>query len=55
MLEIVETMFTEYRDARDAPPPLRRRMVIAGMCGAQSGKGFYDNGASPPTPSDLGI
>src|SRR5216117_2948305 len=39
---IAEIMFTEYREARYAPPPLLKRMVLAGMNGRKSGKGFYD-------------
>ena len=35
-------LFNEYREKRFAPPPLLRRMVMAGMFGRKSGKGFYD-------------
>ena len=28
--------------ARFAPPPLLKRMVLAGHCGKKAGKGFYD-------------
>ena len=40
--KIAEIMFGEYREARYAPPPLLKRMVLAGMMGKKSGKGFYD-------------
>src|SRR4029077_6377914 len=40
--KIAEIMFTEYREQRYAPPPLLKRMVLAGMNGRKSGKGFYD-------------
>jgi len=30
-------------------------MVIAGLNGRKSGKGFYDYSADPPTLVDLGI
>src|SRR5438445_2549788 len=40
--KIAEIMFTEYRAQRYAPPPLIKRMVLAGMNGRKSGKGFYD-------------
>src|SRR5512132_2787947 len=40
--KIAENMFTEYREPRYAPPPLLKRMVLAGMLGKKSGKGFYD-------------
>src|SRR6266436_391108 len=53
--KIAEIMFTEYREGRYAPPPLLRRMVLAGMLGRKSGKGFYDYSSSPPRPSSLGL
>jgi 3-hydroxybutyryl-CoA dehydrogenase len=52
---IAEIMFTEYREQRYAPPPLLKRMVLAGMYGKKSGKGFYDYGANPPTVNTLGL
>ena len=39
---IAEILFNEYREKRFAPPPLMKRMVLAGMLGRKSGKGFYD-------------
>ncbi|HEU5042020.1 MAG TPA: 3-hydroxybutyryl-CoA dehydrogenase [Gemmatimonadales bacterium] len=54
-LRIAEIMFEEYREARYAPPPLLRRMAIAGLHGRKSGKGFYDYASDPPTPLDLGL
>lgn len=53
--KIAEIMFTEYREKRYAPPPLLKRMVIAGMLGKKSGKGFYDYSADPPRVSNLGL
>lgn len=35
-------MFEEYREPRFAPPPLLKRMVLAGRLGKKSGRGFYD-------------
>ena len=52
---IAEIMFTEYREARYAPPPLLKRMVLAGMNGRKSGKGFYDYSVDPPKVVDLGV
>jgi 3-hydroxybutyryl-CoA dehydrogenase len=52
---IAEIMFKEYREQRYAPPPLLKRMVLAGMFGKKSGKGFYDYGANPPTVNPLGL
>lgn len=53
--KIAEIMFTEYRETRYAPPPLLKRMVMAGLYGRKSGKGFYDYSANPPVPVDLGL
>ena len=53
--KIAEIMFAEYREQRYAPPPLLKRMVLAGMYGRKSGKGFYDYSATPPAPVDLGL
>jgi 3-hydroxybutyryl-CoA dehydrogenase len=53
--KIAEIMFTEYRDQRYAPPPLLKRMVLAGMLGKKSGKGFYDYSTNPPHVSSLGL
>ena len=39
---IAEIMFNEFREKRFAPPPLLKRMVLAGLYGRKSGKGFYD-------------
>lgn len=53
--KIAEIMFQEYREPRYAPPPLLRRMVIAGMHGRKSGRGFYDYSIDPPAVSSLGL
>ena len=39
---IANIMFDEFREPRFAPPPLLKRMVLAGHLGKKSGKGFYD-------------
>jgi 3-hydroxybutyryl-CoA dehydrogenase len=52
---IAEIMFKEYREVRYAPPPLLKRMVLAGMYGKKSGKGFYDYSANPPIVNNLGL
>jgi 3-hydroxybutyryl-CoA dehydrogenase len=38
---IANIMFEEYREASYAPPPLLKRMVLAGRLGRKSGQGFY--------------
>ena len=53
--KIAEIMFDEYREKRYAPPPLLKRMVIAGMYGRKSGKGFYDYSQDPPRVNTLGL
>lgn len=42
MLSIAEIMFDEFREKRFAAPPLLKRMVMAGLLGRKSGRGFYD-------------
>ncbi len=37
-----EAIYEEFKDPLYAPPPLLRRMVVSGMLGKKSGKGFYD-------------
>jgi len=53
--KIAEIMFAEYKEQKYAAPPLLKRMVLAGMHGSKSGKGFYDYSANPPIPSNLGL
>lgn len=52
---IAEIMFNEFREKRFAPPPLLKRMVLAGLYGRKSGRGFYDytKDAKNPTPMKL--
>jgi 3-hydroxybutyryl-CoA dehydrogenase len=52
---ISNIMFEEYREKRYAPPPLLRKMVLAGYYGRKSGRGFYDYSGEKPVPVDLGI
>ena len=38
---VAEVMFEEFRESRYAPPPLLKRMVLAGHLGRKAGRGFY--------------
>jgi 3-hydroxybutyryl-CoA dehydrogenase len=38
---VAEVMFEEFREPRYAPPPLLKRMVLAGHLGRKAGRGFY--------------
>jgi len=52
---IAEIMFNEFREKRFAAPPLLKRMVLAGLYGRKSGRGFYDytKDSKNPTPMNL--
>ena len=43
---IANIMFEEFRQPQFAPPPLLKRMVLAGYMGRKSGRGFYEYGKS---------
>src|SRR5712691_3966417 len=45
---VAEVMFDEFREPRYAPPPLLKRMVMAGRLGRKSGRGFYDYSGGGP-------
>jgi len=38
---IANIMFEEFRESRFAPPPLLKRMVLAGYHGRKTKRGFY--------------
>jgi len=49
---IAEIMFEEFRERRFAPPPLLKRMVLAGYLGRKTGRGFYDHSSDPPVANN---
>src|SRR5262252_2923478 len=49
---IANIMFDEFREKRFAPPPLLKRLVLAGHHGKKTGRGFYDH-ADPANPKPL--
>ncbi|HSB11257.1 MAG TPA: 3-hydroxybutyryl-CoA dehydrogenase [Blastocatellia bacterium] len=51
---IANIMFDEFKEKRFAPPPLLKRMVLAGLYGRKSGRGFYDySDPNNPRPMNL--
>ncbi|HEY0407816.1 MAG TPA: 3-hydroxybutyryl-CoA dehydrogenase [Pyrinomonadaceae bacterium] len=52
---IAEIMFNEFREKRFAPPPLLKRMVLAGLYGRKSGRGFYDYSTDPKNPTPMNL
>jgi len=49
---IANIMFEEFREKRFAPPPLLKRLVLAGHGGKKTGRGFYDY-SDPANPRPL--
>jgi 3-hydroxybutyryl-CoA dehydrogenase len=52
VFHMASLLIQEYRETRLAPPPLLRRMVLAGWLGRKSGLGFYDYRQTPAAPHD---
>ena len=51
---IANIMFNEFKEKRFAPPPLLKRMVMAGLYGRKAGRGFYDySDPQNPVPMNL--
>lgn len=51
---IANIMFDEFKEKRFAPPPLLKRMVMAGLYGRKSGRGFYDY-SDPANPRAMNL
>ena len=52
---IAEIMFNEFREKRFAPPTLLKRMVMAGLYGRKSRRGFYDYTKDAKNPSPMNL
>ena len=46
---ICQIMFDEFKEERFAAPPLLKRMVLAGLHGRKTGRGFYNWSTNPPS------
>jgi 3-hydroxybutyryl-CoA dehydrogenase len=51
---IANIMFDEFKERRFAPPPLLKRMVMAGWNGRKSGRGFYEY-TDPENPKPMAL
>jgi 3-hydroxybutyryl-CoA dehydrogenase len=51
---IANIMYDEFKERRFAPPPLLKRMVMAGWNGRKSGRGFYDY-SDPENPKPMAL
>jgi len=50
---VANIMYEEYREQRFAPPPLLKKMILAGYYGRKTGKGFYEYKGEGVVPSDF--
>lgn len=51
VFHMASNLHDEYREPRFVPPPVLRRLFLAGQLGRKSGLGFYDYGSKPPRPN----
>jgi 3-hydroxybutyryl-CoA dehydrogenase len=51
---IANIMFDEFKERRFAPPPLLKRMVMAGWNGRKAGRGFYEY-SDPENPKPTAL
>lgn len=47
VFHMANNLLDEYAEPRFAPPPVLRRLMLAGQLGRKTGKGFYDYSAKP--------
>ena len=55
LFKIAEIMHAEHLKAHYRPPPLLKRVVLAGLHGRKSERGFYDYSTTPPAVTPLDI
>ena len=51
VFHMASNLHDEYREPRFAPPPVLRRLMLAGQLGRKSGLGFFDYSAKPAQPN----
>ena len=51
VFHMASNLHDEYREPRFAPPPVLRRLFLAGQLGRKSGLGFYDYSTKPQRPN----
>ena len=49
--EMATNLYAEYGEARFAPPPILRRLLLAGQLGRKTKLGFYDYSERPAKPN----
>jgi 3-hydroxybutyryl-CoA dehydrogenase len=49
--EMATNLYEEYGEARFAPPPILRRLLLAGQLGRKTKLGFYDYSDRPAKPN----
>lgn len=49
--EMAQNLYDEYGEARFAPPPVLRRLLLAGQLGRKTKLGFYDYSDRPAKPN----
>ena len=49
--EMAQNLYDEYGEARFAPPPVLRRLLLAGQLGRKTKLGFYDYADRPAKPN----
>ena len=49
---VCDSLYEEFKRAEYAPPPLMKRMIVAGHLGRKTGRGFYEYGAKVGSPPE---